>query len=357
MKIVTILGTRPEIIRLSLIIPKLDDLCDHVLVHTNQNFASSLSEIFFNELKLRKPDYNLGVKGTNFSQQASMILSRTDEVMEAEKPDKLLILGDTNSGLSAIVAKRRGIKVYHMEAGNRCFDDKVPEEVNRKIIDHSSDILMPYTNRSRDNLLKEGFPSHQIYVTGNPILEVIKAYEADITNSNILNKLSIEAGKYFLVTLHRQENVDNLNRLKHFIEAIDQLCLSTEIQVLVSLHPRTQSHLEKANICVSSGVKLMQPFGFFDFIALEKSALCVLSDSGTVQEECCILGIPNITLRDTTERPETIECGSGILTGDNSEMIISCIKTVLYQKADWNPPDEYLKTNVSTGVVKIILGY
>ena len=357
MKIMTILGTRPEIIRLSRIIESLDTLCEHVLVHTGQNYDPNLNDIFFEQMGVRKPDIFLGAKGS-FGQQIAAILAHSEEIMQAEKPDKFLVLGDTNSALAAFIAKRLGIPVYHMEAGNRCFDDRVPEEVNRRVIDHSSDVLMPYTERSRQNLLHEGIPGKRIYVTGNPILEVIQYHEKQIAESEIFKSLSIEPGGYFLVTLHRAENVDTEIRLRQFATALIKLQETYSLPVIVSTHPRTRNKLHAFGISVANPqIRLLDPFGFFDFVALEKNAKCVLSDSGTVQEECAIFKVPNVTLRDVTERPETVECGSNILSGSDPDSILRCVKTVLSQPVTWNPPIEYLATNVSNTVTKIMMGY
>jgi len=357
MKILTILGTRPEIIRLSRIIEKLDSLCEHVLVHTGQNYDPNLNEIFFQQMGVRAPDAYLDAKGS-FGQQIATILARSEEIMLAEKPDKFLVLGDTNSALAAFVAKRLGIPVYHMEAGNRCYDDRVPEEVNRRVIDHSSDILMPYTERSRQNLLREGIPGQRIYVTGNPILEVINHHAKQIAESNIHKTLDIQPGAYFLVTLHRAENVDDESRLRQFATAFEKLYQQYKMPVIVSTHPRTRNKLQTFGISVDNPqIRLLEPFGFFDFIALEQKAHCVLSDSGTVQEECAIFKVPNVTLRDVTERPETLECGSNILSGSNPDQILLCVKTVLSRPADWTPPIEYLAEDVSHTVIKLLMGY
>lgn len=357
MKILTVLGTRPEIIRLSRVIEKLDRLCEHKLVHTGQNFDPNLNEIFFQQLGVRAPDAYLDAKGS-FGEQVATILARSEEIMLAEKPDKFLVLGDTNSALAAMVAKRLDIPVYHMEAGNRCYDDRVPEEVNRRIIDHSSDILMPYTERSRQNLLREGIPGQRIYVTGNPILEVIHHHEKQIASSDIFKTLSVEPGGYFLVTLHRAENVDNEQRLRQFASALEQVQRRYGFPVIVSTHPRTRNKLQAFGISVDNpNIRLLEPFGFFDFVALEQKARCVLSDSGTVQEECAIFRVPNVTLRDVTERPETLECGSNILSGADPAQILACVETVLSRPADWNPPVEYLVENVSQTVIKILMGY
>ena len=357
MKIMTILGTRPEIIRLSRIIEAIDGLCEHVLVHTGQNYDPNLNEIFFQQMGVRAPDVYLNAKGS-FGQQIATILARSEEIMLSEKPDKFLVLGDTNSALAAFVAKRLSIPVYHMEAGNRCYDDRVPEEVNRRVIDHSSDILMPYTERSRQNLLNEGIPGRRIYVTGNPILEVIQHHTSQIADSEIFQTLSILPGEYFLVTLHRAENVDGEERLRQFAMALEQLQHRYGLPVIISTHPRTRNKLQSFGIIVNNPqIRLLEPFGFFDFVALEQKAYCVLSDSGTVQEECAIFKVPNVTLRDVTERPETIECGSNILSGSDPTVILRCTEAVLSQPATWKPPIEYLFTDVSKTVTKILTGY
>jgi UDP-N-acetylglucosamine 2-epimerase (non-hydrolysing) len=357
MKILTVLGTRPEIIRLSLVIERLDSVCEHVLVHTGQNYDPNLNDIFFQQLGVRAPDAYLDAKGS-FGEQLGIILNKIEALMLRHKPDRFLVLGDTNSALAAIVAKRMAIPVYHMEAGNRCYDDRVPEEVNRRIIDHSSDVLMPYTERSRQNLLAEGIPSQRIYVTGNPIKEVIDHYEPQITASSIFEKLSIRRGEYLLITLHRAENVDEEFRLQGFTSAFDRLQKKYGIPLIVSTHPHTRNRMQAFGVAVDNpGIRFLEPFGFFDFVALERSAHCVLSDSGTVQEECAIFKVPNVTLRDVTERPETIECGSNILSGCAPDSILRCVETVLAAPPAWNPPGEYLAKNVSQVVLKILTGY
>jgi len=358
MKVMTLFGTRPEIIRLSLVIKKLDDLCDHVLVHTGQNFDPTLSGNFFEQLNLRDPDHYLGVRADTFGEQIGQIIAGSERVLESERPNRLLLLGDTNSGLAAIVAKRMGVQVYHMEAGNRCYDDRVPEEVNRRVIDHSSDVLMPYTERSRANLLREGIPGYRIYVTGNPILEVIQHHEQEIQQSAILADLDLEAGQYFLVTMHRAENVDVEERLVGITTALARLQEDYGVPVIVSTHPRTRAKMQDFGINADTDqIHFLPPFDFFDFITLERNALCVLSDSGTVQEECAIFRVANVTIRDVTERPETLECGSSMLSGVNPDMVVACVRTVLSCKPQWAAPAEYLVGGVSDTVVKILLGY
>jgi UDP-N-acetylglucosamine 2-epimerase (non-hydrolysing) len=360
MKIMTVLGTRPEIIRLSRVVEKLDRLADsHVLVHTGQNFDPSLSELFFEELGVRAPDHYLGARGETFGEQMGQIIALSERVMREERPDRLLILGDTNSALSAVVAKRLGVPVYHMEAGNRCYDDRVPEEVNRRIVDHSSDVLMPYTERSRQNLLREGFEGNRVHVTGNPILEVIEHYGEKISRSDVLARLGLEAGRYFLVTMHRAENVDVESRLRSLLAALEAIAREYALPVVVSTHPRTRALMERHSLdpAAHGALQFHPPFGLFDFVALERSAFCVLSDSGTVQEECCVFRVANVTIRDVTERPETLECGSNMLAGAEPSDVMRCVRTVLDRKPDWGVPPEYLARGVSDTVAKIVLGY
>jgi UDP-N-acetylglucosamine 2-epimerase (non-hydrolysing) len=357
MKIMTILGTRPEIIRLSRIIEKIDQFCEHILVHTGQNYDPLLTQIFFKELELRDPDYCMDAHGS-FGKQLAKIIQKTEELILNQKPDRVLILGDTNSALSALMAKRYKIPVFHMEAGNRCYDDRVPEEVNRRVIDHASDILLPYTERSRQNLIKEGIPGDRIYVTGNPINEVINHFEAQISQSRILNDLKIKKGSYFLVSLHRAENIDYHARLRQFINAFTVLQKEYGLPLIISTHPHTQKRIMECDIQVeNTSIRFLPPFGFFDFICLEKNAYCVLSDSGTVQEECAIFKVPSVTLRDATERPETLECGSNMLSGADQTSILRSVKTVLQLHSSASVPVEYLAENVSETVVKILLGY
>ncbi len=358
MKVMTVLGTRPEIIRLNLIMKKLDKYCEHVMVHTGQNFTDSLNSVFFQDFQLREPDHFLAVKGNTFGEQIGKILIETDRVIREEQPDKLLILGDTNSALSCIIAKRMGIPVFHMEAGNRCFDDRVPEEVNRRIIDHSSDILLPYTHRSKENLLREGIPIERIYVTGNPINEVLESYKEKIDQSDILHSLDITAGEFFLVTAHRAENVDDRERLANILTSLRLIKEKYHCPIICSLHPRTKNMIEKHQLSdLSSSVRFIEPLGFFDFVKMEKNARCIITDSGTVQEECCIFRKPNITIRDVTERPETMECGSNIVAGVDPETVLRSVDMALENRNDCQPPAEYLERDVSSKIAKIVLGY
>jgi UDP-N-acetylglucosamine 2-epimerase (non-hydrolysing) len=358
MKIATVFGTRPEIIRLSRTIRALDGACEHVLVNTGQNYDPDLSDVFFEQLAVRRPDVELGVRSSAFPEQLGQILAGAAAVFEREKPDRVLVLGDTNSGLSAIVAARMGIPVYHMEAGNRCFDDRVPEEVNRRIIDHCSAVLMPYTHRSKENLLREGVERRRIFVTGNPIFEVLQAHAAQIDGSGALSDLGLREGEYFLATIHRAENVDDPARLAGLLGGLESVAGHFRQPVVVSLHPRTADRLARGGLAVVSDlVRLARPFGFFAFVKLEKHARCVLTDSGTVQEECCIFGVPNVTLRDVTERAETIEVGSNVLTGADPDAILRAVKLVIERRGAWTPPPEYLEPAVSSTVANILLGF
>ncbi|MDQ3849115.1 MAG: UDP-N-acetylglucosamine 2-epimerase (non-hydrolyzing) [Actinomycetota bacterium] len=357
MKVMTLLGTRPEIIRLSRLIEKLDAVCDQVLVHTGQNYDHRLAGVFFDELGVREPDHVLGVRSATFGEQIGKILAESEKVLAAQRPDRLLLLGDTNSSLCAIVAKRMGIPVFHMEAGNRCYDDRVPEEVNRRVIDHSSDVLMPYTERSRTNLLREGIAGERIFVIGNPILEVIHHHEDAIARSDVLSRLGVEAQRFFLVTMHREENVDVEERLRSLIDALQLLEREYGLPIVVSTHPRTRHRMERFGLDPESELlRFPEPFGLFDFVALERSAFCVLSDSGTVQEECCIFRIPNVTIRDVTERPETLECGSNILSGADPDAIVRSVRVVLEGRPSWSVPREYLVEDVSRAATKIVVG-
>ncbi|MEP0767097.1 MAG: UDP-N-acetylglucosamine 2-epimerase (non-hydrolyzing) [Fimbriimonadia bacterium] len=357
MKVMTILGTRPEIIRLCVIIEKLDALCEQVVLHTGQNYDPNLDEVFFRQLGVRKADHYLGARGS-FGEQIGTILAGAERLMLEERPDKFLVLGDTNSSMAAIMAKRLGISVYHMEAGNRCYDDRVPEEVNRRIIDHCSDVLMPYTERSRQNLLREGIAGERIYVTGNPIYEVLQRYRSGIEASDILVRLDLRPDEFFLVTMHRAENVDVEHRLRNLAIAFDRLQREHGVPVIVSTHPRTRKRMQEFGLAEDNpNIRWLEPFPFFEFVKLEQSAMCVLTDSGTVQEECSILKVPNVTIRDVTERPETVECGSNILTGAIPEVIEDAVRVALQSVRSWSPPPEYVVPNVSDTVVKIVLGY
>lgn len=358
MKVMTILGTRPEIIRLNIIIKKLDRLAEkHILVHTGQNFTFNLSDVFFSELNLRKPDYLLNNNMMTLGSQLSTIYKNLETILMTERPDKVLILGDTNSALSAIMAERLGFPVYHMEAGNRCFDLEVPEEKNRRVVDAISSYNLPYTPQSKENLIKEGIPLHRIFVCGNPIYEVLTNYAPQINSSTILTKLSVQANDYFLVTIHRSENVDYPDRLEEIISGLNLIAESFNKRLICSMHPRTQSQIIKnPTLEVHPLVEFHEPFGFFDFVKLEQNALCVLTDSGTVQEECCLFHIPTVTIRKTTERPETLACGSNMLSGINAQQILNCTKVMTQLPRNWTYPAGYDDENVSDKVIKLLLG-
>jgi UDP-N-acetylglucosamine 2-epimerase (non-hydrolysing) len=356
MRVAAVLGTRPEIIRLSRVIERLDRHCELVLVHTGQNFDPALSDVFFDELGVRAPDRYLGITGEGFAHRVAGILAAAGPLFAELEPDKLLVLGDTDSALSAYVAKRMGIPVFHMEAGNRCFDDRVPEEVNRRVIDHSSDVLMPYTGRSRDNLLREGIHPSRIIVTGNPIKEVMDHHVDQITASSALGNLGLEDGGYLLVTVHRQETVDFEDRLRSLLRGAAAGADDLGLPLIFSVHPRTRARLEQFGISLEDEhVRPYEPFGFFDFVSLESHARCVLTDSGTVQEECCIMGVPTVTVRDTTERPETIECGSNVLSGTDPDTIRRCLRLMVDESRSWEPPPEYMIEEVSGTVMNVLL--
>jgi len=359
LRVMTVLGTRPEIIRLSLVIRLLDEwAAEHILVHTGQNYDDRLNRIFFEELNVREPDVLMGVRAPSFAGQIGQILEKAEGLFLERRPDRLLVLGDTNSGICALVARRLGIPVYHMEAGNRCYDDRVPEEVNRRVIDHCSTVLMPYTERSRQNLLREGIAGERIYVIGNPIKEVIDHFEPQISRSDVLERMGLTPREYFLVTMHRAENVDVEQRLRALVDALALLHERHGYPVVCSFHPRTRSKVESYGVDIErAGLRLVEPLGFFDFISLERSAFCTLSDSGTVQEEACIFGSPNVTIRDVTERPETIECGSNVLSGADPERVAHLVALVTRAQPKWTPPAEYLAQGVADTVCRIVLGY
>ncbi|CAM4332391.1 non-hydrolyzing UDP-N-acetylglucosamine 2-epimerase [Paenibacillus tarimensis] len=358
MRVATILGTRPEIIRLSLIIRKLDQLADkHVLIFTGQNFSPSLSDIFFRQLQLRKPDYTFKLPGQSLGKQLSAMFEQTEQILEQEKPDVVLVLGDTNSALCAVLAERMGIPVVHMEAGNRCYDLAVPEEKNRKVIDAVSTINMPYTSYSKENLLREGFPAQRIVKTGNPIYEVIKYYAASIDSSDVLDRLALKPGEYGVVTAHRAENVDDPQRLDGILEGLNRTAERLGRRLICSVHPRTHSRLlHGIKKPMHSLVEFHEPFGFFDFVHLEKYACLAITDSGTVQEECCLFQVPTITIRQTTERPETVDCGSNVVCGLHPDRIEGAAVVMTAMTSGWKLPEGYDTPDVSDKVVKFLLG-
>lgn len=359
LKVMTILGTRPEIIRLSETIKKLDKFVDHVLVHTNQNYDYELNQIFFEELELRQPDYILDVKSSSIGEQIGNILAQTEQVMLTEKPDALLILGDTNSALSCIAAKRLKIPIFHMEAGNRCFDDRVPEEINRRIVDHTADINLPYTEHARRNLLREGLSPDSIYVTGSPMAEVLKVSFHKIESSPVIEKLNLEKGKYFLVSIHREENVDNPVNLKMILIALESIANKYGYPLIISTHPRTKNRVGELDTKLHDLFNFHKPFGMFDFVKLQKNAYCVLSDSGTIHEDAGIMGIPALVVRESSERPEAFDTGNVILTGVDPQIILTSIEIVRKQAENnvkFKNPSDYQEENVSDKTIRLIVG-
>ncbi len=347
-KIITIVGTRPEIIRLSIIVNKLDKICNHKIIHTGQNYDKNLNDIFWEELNLRQPDYKINSKASTTAEQLSKIFLGVEEIILKERPDKVLILGDTYSGLSAIICERYGIPVYHMEAGNRCWDNRVPEEKNRKIIDSISSKNLPYTKYSYNNLKKLGHTDETLYITGNPIFEVINFYEDKI------NKAKNNYQNYALATFHRAECVDSAKNLTNILEGLSKVSKKFNLEIICSVHPRTKNNIEKFNIKKPTGLTFIEPVGFFEFINLEKNSYLILTDSGTVSEEACILDIPSVTIREVTERQELIDCGSTIVSGYYPEDILLSSEKILSNKK-WIKPEEYLWYDVSEKVINQLL--
>jgi UDP-N-acetylglucosamine 2-epimerase (non-hydrolysing) len=360
MKVVTILGTRPEIIRLSRVITVLDDVTNHVLVHTGQNYDYELNEIFFKELGVPKPDHYLNAAGKSAAETIGSIITKADPVLEKEMPDAVLVLGDTNSCLAVIAAKRRKIPVFHMEAGNRCFDMRVPEEINRRIIDHISDINLCYSEHARRNLLAEGLPTDRIMKTGSPMKEILDHHRTEIETSGVLSTLGIDKGRYFAVSLHREENVDDSGNLKSLVAALDLLARKYRFPLIFSVHPRTRKLLDAGGHKLHPLVRAMPPLGFFDYIALQKNAFCTISDSGTITEESSLLGFPAITVREAHERPEGMDEGAVIMSGLSKTRILQAVEMTLLQFSEMGPcriPDDYAVDQVSWKVAKIILSY
>lgn len=364
LKVMTILGTRPEIIRLSCVMAKLDELCDHRIVHTGQNYDYELNEVFFDDLGVRKPDHFLGTGGGSLGETLGKILTGSERVIGTERPDAVLILGDTNSSLSAIMARRMKVPIYHMEAGNRSFDLNVPEETNRRMIDHIADFNLVYTEHARRHLLSEGIAHRRIYLTGSPMREVLDHYRGNIEASDVLERLGLKPRGYFIVSLHREENVDSAKRLASLVESLGTLAARHDMPVIVSTHPRTRKRLEALGDSVlDARVQFMKPFGFHDYNHLQKSAFCAVSDSGTIAEESAILGFPAITPRDAVERPEALDAGCIIMTGIDRDTILSGVEaaTRLFVEREAagraHPvPGDYCIANTSERVVGLILG-
>ena len=361
LKIITVVGTRPEIIRLSRIIKKLDSYFNHVLVHTGQNYNFELSNIFFKELKLRKPDFNLNCKSKNAIEFISKSLMRFDKILESEKPDAVLVLGDTNSALTVVCAKKRKIPIFHIEAGNRCFDETVPEEINRKIVDHISDINMTYSSYASSNLRSEGIHQDRIIKIGSPLYEVYNYYSTQIDISNILKKLKLSSQNYILASIHREENVDNKKNLESIFNSIVKLRKKLNLNVIFSSHPRIQKKIKQFNLKVDKRIFFYKPFGFFDYVKLMKNAKIILSDSGSITEETSILSLPSVNLRTSNERQEGMERGLTIMSGLNSRDVLNAAEITMSnkKKESFNRKIyyDYAISDVSETVVKIIQSY
>lgn len=362
LKVMTVVGTRPEIIRLALVIKKLDNSAaiEHILVHTGQNYDYELNEIFFTDLEVRKPDYFLNAAGVNAAKTIGLVISNMDDILEKEKPDAFLLLGDTNSALCTIPAKRRHIPIFHMEAGNRSFDQRVPEEINRKIVDHISDINMPYSDIGREALLREGLPPDRVIKTGSPMYEVLEAYREKMYKSLILQKLQLEEGKYFVVSSHREENIGSEENFNNLCKVLNMIAEKFSLPVIVTTHPRTRKMIDSKNIKFNSLVKLEKPFALSDYLALQVNAKAVLSDSGTISEESSILGFQALNIREAHERPEAMEEAAVMMTGLNPERIIQCLMQLESEQnaqLDFRTVRDYTMPNVSDKVVRIILSY
>ncbi len=362
LKVITVVGTRPEIIRLSCVLQKLDqsDAIDHVLVHTGQNYDYELNEIFFKDLGLRKPDYFLEAAGKNAAETIGLILIKIDPILEAEKPDAFLVLGDTNSCLCAIPAKKRHIPIFHMEAGNRCFDQRVPEETNRKIVDHISDINLTYSDIAREYLLREGLPADRVIKTGSPMFEVLNSYLPKVEKSEILKGLELEKGRYFVVSAHREENINSQKNFRNLVKILNDLATTYQVPVIVTTHPRTRKMIESEGIEFSPLVRLMKPFGLTDYIKLQMNAKAVLSDSGTISEESSILNFRALNIREAHERPEAMEEASVMMVGLNPERVMQGLVQVMAQDIEnrnFRQVGDYSMPNVSDKVVRIILSY
>jgi UDP-N-acetylglucosamine 2-epimerase (non-hydrolysing) len=353
----TILGTRPEIIRLSRVIPALDGATDHVLVHTGQNFDPELSDIFFKELGLRAPDYWLGAAGSSAAETIGRTIIATDGLLKSEEPDAVLVLGDTNSALAVIAAKRRRIPVFHMEAGNRCFDERVPEELNRRIVDHVADINLPYSSIARDYLLAEGIAPDRVIKTGSPMFEVLNHFRSQIDASDVLAREKIKTNGYFLVSCHRQENVDAAERLTLFAGMLNALAGAHKLPILLSTHPRTRARIDALGVEFDPLVRQCKPFGFFDYNALQLEARAVLSDSGTISEEAAILGFPALNIRDAHERPEAMEEAVVMMTGLAPEPVMRALEVLLAREKPPGLPADYAVPDVSQKIVRILVSY
>jgi UDP-N-acetylglucosamine 2-epimerase len=361
LRVMTVVGTRPEIIRLSRVMAALDRTMDHVIVHTGQNYDYELNGIFFEDLEIRKPDHFLEAAAATAAETIGQVIARSDAVMRQVRPDALLVLGDTNSCLSAISAKRLRIPVFHMEAGNRCFDERVPEEINRRIVDHISDINLPYSSLSREYLLREGLPPDRVIKTGSPMREVLEHYRPKVERSVALKTFKLKAQDYFLVSAHREETVDDPRQLKHLVDVLNAVAETHKRRVIVSTHPRTRKRLDESSLKPHALIEFVKPLSFTDYVRLELDALAVLSDSGTITEEASILNLRAVNIRESHERPEGMEEGAVIMTGLDSSVVLQALDVVTRQRTggerDLKPVSDYSPSNVSEKVVRIILSY
>jgi UDP-N-acetyl-L-fucosamine synthase len=359
LKVVTVVGTRPEIIRLAECIKKCDEFFEHVLVHTGQNYDYTLNQIFFEDLQLREPDHYLNVAGKHLGETIGNVIAKSFELLAEIKPDALLVLGDTNSVLCTIAAKRLKIPIFHMEAGNRCFDQNVPEEINRKISDHISDINLTYTENSRRYLLSEGFRKDHVFVTGSPLKEVLNKYEVEILESNVVNRLGLEPKEYIVVSAHREENIDLKDHFNILSEALNAVAEKYQIPIIFSTHPRTRNKIKASGIQFHELIRNIEPLGFFDFVKLQKEAFVVLSDSGTISEESAMMDFPAVSIRTSTERPEAIDAGTIVLGGISTESMLQSIPIAqeLHESGQAHLPLEYQVTNCSTRVIRAIQSY
>ena len=361
LKVISVVGTRPEIIRLSRVFGKLDETCNHILVHTGQNFDYELNQVFFEDLGIRKPDYFLNAAGINTAETIGKLIIEIDLILEKIEPDAMLVLGDTNSCLSVISAKRRKIPIFHMEAGNRCFDQRVPEEINRRIIDHTADINMPYSAIAREYLLAEGIPADRIIKTGSPMFEVLGHYMPQIENSDVHARLNIKKGKYFVVSSHREENVDSSDQLLKLVNSLNIIAEHFDLPVIISTHPRSRQRIESQGIEFHKNIRLLKPLGFHDYNCLQKNAKAVLSDSGTINEESSIMNFPALNIREAHERPEGMEEGAVMMVGLGSKRIMQALDVLESQPSGEERliqrVEDYSMPNVSDKVVRIILSY
>ncbi|MFW3570376.1 non-hydrolyzing UDP-N-acetylglucosamine 2-epimerase [Kosakonia cowanii] len=361
LKVMSIVGTRPEIIRLSRVLAKLDEFCDHTIVHTGQNYDYELNEVFFNDLGVRKPDYFLSAAGKNAATTIGQVIIKVDEVLEEIQPEALLVLGDTNSCMSVLPAKRRRIPVFHMEAGNRCFDQRVPEEINRRIVDHSADINLTYSDIARDYLLSEGLPPDRVIKTGSPMFEVLNHYMQQIDESDILSRLHLTDRQYFVVSAHREENVDSPKQLSGLANTLNTIAEKFDLPVIISTHPRTRNRFEAAGIVFHKNIQLLKPMGFHDYNHLQKHARAVLSDSGTITEESSIMNFPALNIREAHERPEGFEEASVMMVGLSAERVLQALAILETQPRGeerlLRPVYDYSMPNVSDKVVRIIHSY